>query len=108
MNTENTENTEAEKPANEPAALALGNVDTLHGSGNDAAYWNALIDEAEAADFLDLAKGTLSNYRQAGIGARFVRISSRCVKYRRCDLKAWCDDHLRSSTSDTGPDQEAA
>ena len=75
---------------------------------NSADYWNALIGESEAASFLGLVSGTLANKRQDGSGPRFIRISARCVKYRRCDLQEWCNDRLRSSTSDPGPDMEAA
>ena len=96
MSTLNTEASEA------------GNVVDEHLAVHDADYWNSLISELEAAEFLGLARGTVANYRQAGTGARFVRISARCIKYRRHDLKAWCDDRLRSSTSDLGPDKAAA
>ena len=78
---------------------------------SDAAYWNELIDESEAAAFLGLARGTVANSRQSGDGARFIRLSARCIRYRRIDLKAWADERLRSSTSDPGPkanDGEAA
>ena len=68
-----------------------------------ADYWHSLIDEGEAADFLGLQKGTIQNKRQAGDGPRFVRLSARCIRYRRIDLKAWADERLVSSTSDPGP-----
>ena len=69
-------------------------------------YWNALIDEAEAANFLDLSVRSLQGRRYKGGGPKFVRISSRCVKYRRIDLQMWAENLLRTSTSDRG--QEAA
>ena len=68
----------------------------------DLDYWEALIDENELADFLDLKPGTLQNYRQAGTGPKFIRISSRCVKYTRRLGKNWCDERLVTSTSDPG------
>ena len=46
--------------------------------------------------------GGLRWLRQRGGGPRFIRISARCVKYRRVDLKAYADARLRSSTSDSG------
>ena len=88
--------------------LASGDVAMQPSPGADPEFWNCLIDETEAAAFLGLARGTLANMRQSGRSPRFVRISSRCVKFRRCDLKTWCDDRLRSSTSDPGPDKAAA
>ena len=69
-------------------------------SGGD--YWHALISEGEAADFLGLQKGTIQNWRQSGIGSRYVRLSARCIRYRRIDLKEWADEHLRRSTADPG------
>lgn len=68
----------------------------------DAHYWNALIDEKTAAAFLGLTDRTLQGYRRKGGGATFIRISSRCIRYRRADLRKWAEARLRSSTSDTG------
>ena len=82
------------------AAETAGAVETPPHADLD--YWNALIHEGEAAAFLNLQPGTLQNYRQAGTGPRFVRISSRCVKYRRCDCRDWSDERLVTSTSDPG------
>ena len=67
-------------------------------------YWQALIDEAEAAKFINQSKRTLQGYRYRGGGPLFVRLSRRCVKYRRIDLRRWAEARLRSSTSDAGPE----
>ena len=67
-------------------------------------YWFGLIDEKEAACFVGLVHRTLQQFRQKGGGPLFVRISSRCVKYRRIDLRAWTEDRLRTSTADMGAD----
>ena len=72
----------------------------------DIGYWYELIGEELAADFLDLSVRSMQGYRYRGGGPYFVRLSSRCVKYRRIDLRKWSEAHLRSSTSDRG--QEAA
>ena len=69
-------------------------------------YWYELIPEKPAAAFLNLTARTLQGYRYKGGGPRFVRISGRCVKYRRIDLRGWTEERLRSSTSDPG--KEAA
>ena len=71
-------------------------------SGVEAEYWYGLIDEKVAADHADLTDRTLQNYRQKGLGPRFIRISSRCIRYRRIDLKAWAEARMRTSTSDMG------
>ena len=65
-------------------------------------YWNALVDEKVAALFLDMTPRSMQAMRQRGGGPRFIRISSRCIRYRRIDLKAWADALMRSSTSDPG------
>ena len=101
-----------ETPQTETSAIALMG-DTKDSPGTDANatnadYWNCLISESAAAAYLSLVAGTLANKRQDGTGPRFIHISARCIKYRRCDLRDWCDAKLRSSTSDPGPDQAAA
>ncbi len=68
----------------------------------DSDYWYSLIPEKPAGKFCDLTDRAMQKYRQTGDGPRFVRISSRCIRYRRIDLKAWADARMRSSTSDPG------
>ena len=89
----------------ETSAVAPATVDQAPESGASPDFWFQLIDETAAAEFLDLTSRTMQAMRQRGSGSRFVRISARCVKYRRVDLKAYADARLRSSTSD--PDRAA-
>ena len=65
-------------------------------------YWYALINEKAAARFLDLEPRTMQGLRQRGGGPDFIRISSRCIRYRRIDLREWAEARMRSSTSDPG------
>ncbi len=65
-------------------------------------YWQALIDEHQAGAFLGLTVRGMQAYRQRGDGSRYIRISSRCIRYRRIDLKAWAEARMRASTSDPG------
>ncbi len=65
-------------------------------------YWNSLIDEKVAAAFLGLEPRTMQSFRQRGSGPKFIKISSRCLRYRRADLKTWSDSLVRRSTSDPG------
>lgn len=65
-------------------------------------YWYGLIGEKVAGEFLQLTDRTMQAYRQRGGGPKFIRISSRCIRYRRFDLKAWTETRMRSSTSDVG------
>ena len=69
-------------------------------------YWFALVNEKEAGRFLDLGIRTMQKYRQTGNGPRYVRLSGRCVKYRRFDCNVWNESRLRASTSDPGPGDE--
>jgi hypothetical protein len=74
----------------------------------EADYWQRLIDEKIAADFLGLTIRTMQAMRQRGGGPRFVVISARCIRYRRIDLRAWAEARLRTSTSDPGQAGPAA
>ncbi len=67
------------------------------------AFWFELIDERPASEFVNLKPRTLQGFRYRGRGPPFVRISARCVKYRRIDLLRWAEARLRTSTSDTRP-----
>jgi predicted DNA-binding transcriptional regulator AlpA len=62
---------------------------------------DALLDEVQAAQFLNVSTRCLQAWRQRGGGPRFVRISSRCLRYRRRDLLTWSEERLARSTSDT-------
>jgi hypothetical protein len=63
---------------------------------------DALLSEKAAAILIDVTPRCLQAWRQKGGGPVFVRISARCVRYRRRDLITWAEERLRTSTSDTG------
>ena len=84
-----------------PGAATSGEPDDP-GKPADPDYWYCLIDEKAAAEFLDLTDRTLQKYRQTGDGPRYAVISSRCLRYRRVDLREWAEARMRSSTSDPG------
>ena len=86
----------------ETSAVAHATNEEVPPSGQDPGYWYSLINEDESADFLDLTSRTMQAMRQHGNGPRFIRISARCIRYRRIDLKTWADARMRSSTSDPG------
>ena len=65
-------------------------------------YWNALVDEKVAAEFLRVTPRCMQAMRQRGDGPRFIRMSSRCIRYTRALLKSYADDRVRESTSDDG------
>ena len=65
-------------------------------------YWNGLINEEAAAEYLGLKVRTMQGFRYRGGGPRYIAISSRCLRYRRIDLRSWADARVRTSTSDPG------
>lgn len=58
-----------------------------------------LVDEREAASILCYSVRALQNWRHRGGGPKFVRVSSRSIRYRRADLIAWVDERIVSNTS---------
>jgi excisionase family DNA binding protein len=56
-----------------------------------------LLDEAQAAEILTVAKGTLGVWRSTGrYGLPFVKVGRR-VRYRRSDLLAWLEKRTRET-----------
>jgi hypothetical protein len=49
---------------------------------------DALLTEAQAADFLNLSVRTIQAWRNKWTGPVFVRLG-RTIRYRRSDLVAW-------------------
>ena len=88
-------------PARSEGTVVSARADASDGQ-NDPDYWHRLIDEKAAAKFLGLTHRTMQAMRQRGGGPRYVVISSRCLRYRRTDLRDWADSRLRTSTSDLG------
>ncbi len=87
-------------PARGDPAIVAGLDGKPRGPPDASDYWQALIDEKVAAAFLGLTERTMQAYRQKGGGCRYIRISSRCLRYRRIDLKLWAEARIRTSTSD--------
>ena len=65
----------------------------------DPDYHVRLLNEKEAARFLGYTTRALQNWRVRGGGPRFIKVSSRSVRYRRCDLTEWVESRLVGSTS---------
>ena len=83
----------AKSPAPTPADASRLNND----------YWYELIGEEVAARFLKLTIRYLQAKRSKGGGPRFIRLSARCIRYRRIDLREWAEDRLVSNTSEPDP-----
>ena len=67
---------------------------------NDPGYYDRLIVEKEAAEFLGYSVRALQNWRVRGGGPSFVKVSARSIRYRRRDLMTWADARLRNNTSE--------
>ena len=69
-------------------------------SPTDADFWYSLIPEKEAAVFDHVTVRKMQKDRQTGNGPKFIRLSSRCIRYRRIDLREHAEARMCSSTSD--------
>lgn len=58
-----------------------------------------LLNQEDAAKFLDCSPRNLEALRHRGGGPRFVKLGRR-VRYRVCDLLDWIDSNVRSSTGE--------
>ncbi len=59
-----------------------------------------LMTETEAADILCYTVRALQNWRVRGGGPKFIKVSSRSIRYRRRDLLAWIDERTRNHSSE--------
>ena len=64
----------------------------------------SLVRQEKAAIILEVTPRCLENWRHRGGGPNFIRISARCIRYRRSDLNKWIAERVRTSTSDRGTD----
>lgn len=66
--------------------------------------FDQLVRQEEAAALLSVSPRCMENWRYRGEGPDFVRVSGRCVRYRRSDLDKWIEERVRTNTSDRGND----
>lgn len=57
-----------------------------------------ILNTREAAAYTRLGKPTLERFRLTGEGPRFAKLGG-AVRYRRCDLDAWLESRVVTSTS---------
>lgn len=90
------------------AAKSTTDSDDLQGTpSTDPDYWYRLIDEETAAEHRGVTVRKMQKDRQTGDGPKFIRLSSRCIRYRRIDLKADAEARMRTSTADLGEEATA-
>jgi len=73
-------------------AEALANKLAAEGDAND------LVDTCRLARWLGVSRQFLEIGRSRGFGPRFIRLSSRRVRYRRLDVLAWLDERTHAGT----------
>ena len=59
----------------------------------------ALMTEEQASGFIGVTRRAMQAWRVSGKGPNYVRISARCVRYRKVDLVDWSERLLQTSTS---------
>ena len=60
-----------------------------------------LLRQDEVAKILDVSPRTLEAWRHRGGGPRYLKLTERCIRYRRRDLLEWVEARLCDSTSET-------
>lgn len=65
-----------------------------------------LLTVKEVARLVDYSESALNNWRSQGIGPRYLKLSTRRVRYRRSDILAWLDSAERGGTQDRAPGPE--
>ncbi|AUQ44399.1 helix-turn-helix transcriptional regulator [Phaeobacter inhibens] len=79
--------------------MTAKNSHTTHVSSHPATdYWDGLITETDAADYLCQSVRTIQKWRVTGYGPKFYK-SGRSVRYRRRDLSDWIERRSHGSTS---------
>lgn len=62
-------------------------------------HLDCLINETKAAEYLGYTIRALQNWRVRGGGPKFIKVSARSIRYRRRDLNAWVEAHVRNHTT---------
>lgn len=56
----------------------------------------------QVAVLLGISTQTLAHWRVRGCGPRYVRVSSRCIRYMEDDVRAWLEQRAQNSTAENG------
>lgn len=67
-------------------------------TGTDPDLQDRLVNEREAAAFLCYTVRALQNWRVRGGGPKFIKVSSRSIRYTRRDLNEWIAARKISNT----------
>lgn len=66
------------------------------------------VSDTRVAEITGLSRRFFQIARQRGSGPPFVRVSSRCVRYKWGDVEAWLKARRRRSTHDSEADGTTA
>lgn len=69
--------------------LAMTDTMSPHPTATTTRVDGALLEPKTLAKMLGLTVRALEAWRLRGEGPSFIRISSRCIRYRRQDVEAW-------------------
>ena len=75
-------------------------MDCVHTSKENAIPERKLLPPPDAADYLGISIPKLNKGRCDGTGPAFVRISSRCIRYRIEDLDRYIAERIFKSTAE--------
>lgn len=73
-----------------------------HTTPSDALSTRRQVSSEEAAEFLGVSLRKMEKMRREGDGPRFVRLSSKLVRYRICDLIEFQEANLQENNSTVG------
>jgi predicted DNA-binding transcriptional regulator AlpA len=59
-----------------------------------------LLDTRQVADLLGMSVAWVEIARHKGSGPAYVRVTPRCVRYRRSDVKAWLNERCHRWTGE--------
>lgn len=59
-----------------------------------------LLDTKATAEYLGLAEITLAKMRGKGTGPKFIRVTSKAVRYRFSDIDSWLARSQHTSTAE--------
>jgi predicted DNA-binding transcriptional regulator AlpA len=57
------------------------------------------VSSENAAEFLGVSRRKMEKMRREGDGPKFVRLSSKLVRYRVCDLIEFQEEHLQANNA---------
>jgi hypothetical protein len=92
---------------NDEGATKMSETVTADRHRVELEYWEATIDEVDAAKFLDISVRTLSRVNELGIGPRRFALSPGRYGYTRRELAEWRHSRARKPTRENEDHQAA-